>query len=437
MLMHGSPPPPHAQVTVANWLEEPFNRWSFWHVRELLPTQRVPRAQTTGQAFAPVPAEGLGEVAVTRVDGTPSTVDTILGETFTDALVVLHRGHLVTEWYGDQGAPDRPHLLMSVSKSIVGAVATILSDRGVLDADQLVTHYVPELHDSGYAGATVRHLLDMRSGVAFREEYTNPEAEVRQLDAWTGWRPRHDGEDPLGLYRFLPTLIAEQEHGGTFNYRSAETDVLGWVCERASGQRMADLVASLIWGPMGADFDAEFICDGIGTAIHDGGLCATARDVARFGQLILDEGTATLIDGTTHQVLPPAALHDGWAVHSDVRQAFASSRSEEAFPGGWYRNQFWFRPGQHGDVALGLGIHGQMLHVNRRTGTVCVKFSSWPLPQQPADLLNTVRAFDAVGGALTQADHSSDRSGIAGVVHGLRRHGVGSARGDSSASEGV
>ena len=79
-------------------------------------------------------------------------------------------------------------------------------------------------------------------------------------------------------------------HGGAFVYRSAETDVLGWVCERAAGLRMADLISTLVWQPMGAERDAEIICDGSGTAVHDGGLCATARDLARFGQLLLDGG---------------------------------------------------------------------------------------------------------------------------------------------------
>ena len=70
-------------------------------------------------------------------------------------------------------------------------------------------------------------------------------------------------------------------------------------------------------------------------------------------------------------------------------------------PGGWYRNQFWFRPGEYGDVLLCLGIHGQMVHVSRRTRTVCVKFSTWPDAQNPRFMQDTLRAFDAIGGELT------------------------------------
>jgi hypothetical protein len=93
------------------------------------------------------------------------------------------------------------------------------------------------------------------------------------------------------------------------------------------------------------------------------------------------------------------------------------------FPGGWYRNQFWFRPGEHGDVLLCLGIHGQMVHVSRHTHTVCVKFSSWPQAQNPAYLQDTVRAFDAIAGVLGGRKSSGKRRHLPGVVSGLNRHG--------------
>jgi CubicO group peptidase (beta-lactamase class C family) len=416
-----------APATASNWQDPPFNRWAFWHVGEILPTYRVPRADEPARPLpAAAAAPDLLAVAVTRSDGSAGTAGEILEDTFTDAYVVLQDGEMVAEWYGPLGAPDRAHALMSVSKSVVGCVAAVLIDRGRLDADREVTSYVPELAASGYAGATVRHVLDMRSGVRFVEEYANPQADIRRLDEWVGWRPGQDGGEPRGLYPFLVMLTAEAPHGDRFLYRSAESDVLGWVCERAAGQPMPELISALVWAPMGAEHDASVIHDSLGTAVHDGGLCATARDVARFGQMLLDGGTVP--DGArgTRRVIPPRWLRQGWAVDSDVRAAFAASPAEPAFPGGWYRSQFWFRPGTHGDVLLGLGIHGQMLHVSRRTGTVCLKFSSWPQAQNPAYLEDTLRAFDAIGGMLAGRDPvnpAHGRHGLAGVVSGLSRRG--------------
>ena len=240
-----TPPTRDAQVSAANWLDAPYNRWSMWHVREICPTQVISRG--TGPVLAlPDRAERLDvdSVAVQRVDGSAGTLRSVLEDTFTDAFAVLQGGELAAEWYVPGGGPDMLHAVLSVTKSLVGCVAGILLDRGVLDEDEPVEAYVPELASSGYAGASVRHLLDMRSGARFVEDYTDPSAEIRQMDEWIlGDR---------GLYAYLRTLGAERAHGGHFLYRSSETDVLGWVCERASGSGMAELIGQLVWAPMGA-----------------------------------------------------------------------------------------------------------------------------------------------------------------------------------------
>jgi CubicO group peptidase (beta-lactamase class C family) len=423
-------PAPEVQgtpVTARNWQDPPFNRWAFWHVSDILPTYRVLRGDGAPRTLRPLPAASgrpdLLAVPVTRMDRSASTVDEVLEDTYTDAYLVLQDGELVTEWYGPLGAPDRLHALMSVSKSVVGCVAAVLIDRGQLDPDAEITSYVPELAGSGYAGALVRQVYDMRSGVRFGEEYANPDSDIRRLDDWVGWQESEEpGQgDPRGLYRFLATLQAEAPHGERFLYRSAESDVLGWVCERAGGRPMAELLSELIWAPMGAERDASLLHDGLGVAVHDGGLCATARDVARFGQMLLDGGLVPDGGGGTRRVVPPQWLRRAWAVDADARSAFAASPAEWAFPGGWYRHQFWFRPGDYGDVLLCLGIHGQMVHVSRRTNTVCVKFSTWPDAQNPAYLEDTLRAFDAVGGFLAGRDPGRHR--LAGVVSGLSRSG--------------
>jgi CubicO group peptidase (beta-lactamase class C family) len=183
MSLERGPEDPGAPVTAYNWQDPPFNRWAFWHVGDVLPTYPVARGDGPARAL---PTSGavldLLDVAVTRTDGSAGTAGEVLSDTFTDAYAVLQDGELVTEWYGPLGAPDRPYALMSVSKSVVGCVAAVLIDRGQLDPGALVTAYVPELASSGYAGATVRQVLDMRSGVAFLEEYTNPQADIRRLD---------------------------------------------------------------------------------------------------------------------------------------------------------------------------------------------------------------------------------------------------------------
>ena len=411
--MTGFPPDKDSRVTVANWQDPGSVRWAFRHMREIIPTQVIPAGPAPAVDFAKRDEVDLDDVTVQRLDGTTSSVEDVFDETSTDALIVLHDGVLLTERYYAGNTEATPHLLMSVSKSIVGCVAGVLADRATLDVSAPVEQYVPEVADSGYGGATVRDLLDMRTGVHFRETYDAPEAEVRVMERSMGWHPRLE-DDPVGAYAYLASLRRAEPHGGTFTYRSADTDMLGWVCERAAGTRMAELVSTLLWQPMGAEADAEITCDSVGTGIHDGGISAIARDLARFGRMLLEDGR---VDG--REVVPAGWLEDSWNRPDGVRAAFAASDNEEVLPGGWYRNQFWFVPTPRGEVMLCLGIHGQMVYVNRSTRLVGVKLSSWPTPQHAQSLVDTIRAFGSIGGAV-EAD-GERRPQARGKRHKARR----------------
>ena len=110
--------------------------------------------------------------------------------------------------------------------------------------------------------------------------------------------------------------------------------------------------------------------------MFDGGINACLRDLARFGSLFLNGGVSL----TGEQVVPPSWIADTFAGGADSRAAFAASPDDNRMPGGMYRNQFWF-PYPGNNVLLCLGIHGQMIYVNRAAGLVAAKLSSWPLPQ--------------------------------------------------------
>jgi CubicO group peptidase (beta-lactamase class C family) len=385
-----------SDVTLDNWQSAAHLHWTFQHVADFLPTAVISRGSGPVAELGSAPTE-LSDIALyDKTNGRRTTVGDVMAATATDGWIVIHRGKVLAEQYYGGMAADSSHLLMSVSKSLIAIVTGALVSNGALDVDAQLTNYVPALANSGYAGATVRNLLDMRSGIAFSEDYLNPLAEVRLLEQAIGWAPRTVPDLPTTLYDFLLTLKQAQPHGGPFHYRSCETDVLGWICEAASGIRMPELMSQLLWAKLGAEYDATIGVDSVGTGMFDGGINASLRDLVRFGSLFLNGGTSL----AGEPVVSLSWIADTLSGGIDSRAAFAASPDDNRMPGGMYRNQCWF-PYPGNNVLLCLGIHGQMIYVNRSANVVAAKLSSWPLPQDATKLFPTIAAFDEIAASLS------------------------------------
>jgi CubicO group peptidase (beta-lactamase class C family) len=392
-LMTGAPPFPETDlVTLGNWQDPPFNRWAFQHIRELIPTARIGRADGRPR---PLPrAERDLSALRFRSGDRDLTVADALAETWTDGFLVLHRGRVVTEQYFNGMRPDTPHLLMSVSKSVVSTVAGILAERGLLDTAAPVERIVPELAGTSFQGATVQDLLDMRAGTRFDESYDNPAADVRTYERIYLWRPDTGEPRPADALSYYPTLTNDGEHGGPFRYRSILTDVIGWVLEKAGGSRLHELIGTLVWQPMGAEFDAEITVDAHGNAMADGGICATLRDLGRFGLLFISPGR--------HPVVPAPWIRDIVTGASDGPQAMtaAGGGQTRGLPSGaHYRNCWWVA---EPDIPFfyAWGINGQHVFVHVPSQTVVVKLSTWPTAVSPAMQL-TVDTAKAIAAALS------------------------------------
>jgi len=331
------------------------------------------------------------------------TVAELLESTWTDGFLVLHRGRVITEQYFNGMRPETPHLLMSISKSVTSTVAGILAGRGVLDVSAEVTRIVPELRGTSFAGATVQHLLDMRAGTRFNEDYADLNADVRSYERVYLWRPPA-GQDNAGpaaedAIAYFATLQNDGPHGGPFRYRSILTDVLGWVIERAAGERLHTLISRELWQPMGAEFDAEITVDRRGNPMADGGVSATLRDLARLGQLFLRRGRAG-----RGQVVPAWWIDDTIRGAPDGPQAFVEGDERSGYPpGGHYRNCWWVR-----DPAVpffhGSGINGQGVFVHVPSQTVVAKLSTWPVAWSEDYYHQTVAGVEAIAGALARGD---------------------------------
>lgn len=379
-----------------NWQDADNVRWSFQHVDQVLPTTPISRG-TGPVAQLPADLQDLGSVEVPKTEFSEArSVRSVIEASDTDAWLVMHNGTVLTEEYFSTMGPETEHLLMSVSKSLVGTVAGVLVGAGDLDPNRRITEYVPELASSGYAGATIRHILDMRSGIKFSENYLDPQSEVRQIEEAIGWSETKPAGQPTGMYEFLTTLEAKSEHGGVYEYRSCETDVLGWVCEKIAGESMQTLMSRVLWSRIGAERDALIATDQYGVGMFDGGINTTLRDLARFGYLYSNRGVSL----TGEQVVPTSWVGDTLTGDADIRQAFADGPDDNRMPGGMYHNQFWF-PFPDSHAFLALGIHGQMIYMNPGANFVGVKLSSWGLPQDARKLFPTIRAFDALAKSVS------------------------------------
>ncbi len=386
-LMNDFPPSPDKQVTLANWRKAPFNRWSYRNVRRLLPTANI-----AASGHAPPLETSLDDIADTEFEGLNGELTTLhraLRATSTDAFIVLRRGRIVAEWYANGMNATTPHIVFSVSKSICGALAGILTDRGLLDPDDLVIDYIPELEGSVYGDCTIRHLLDMVVGIQFTEDYDDPDGEVIRYRYAMGWDPVPPGRETLDVRRFLATMKPSgQPHGATFHYVSTNTDVLGWVFERACDQPLADIISEYLWAPLGAERDGYVTVDSHGAMRAAGGICVTPRDLARFGEMIRRRGVAN-----GQQVVP------GWWIddinETDNSAAWAKGDFAELFPDASYRSK-WYQIDREVGVLCAFGIHGQWIYIHPDAELVAVRLASEATPLDPDYTRCWRRGFDAI-----------------------------------------
>lgn len=356
-------------VTLANWRESPFSRWSFQNAGELVPSARIEAAGGTEE-----PAKDMSGLLTQKIPS-GETVAAFLARSDTDALTVMKSGKIVGDWFAPHMEFGAPHIIFSISKSLTAILAGILDGEGKLDLEAPVIDYLPEVAGSAYGDATVRHVLDMVVSIDIEESYLDPDSAYGRYRKATLWNPGGGSESLKSFLLTLPRL--EGPHGHVFRYRSPNSDLLGILVERASGQRVCDLMREKLWLPLGAKGEASVTVDQEGTARTAGGMSVTPRDLARIGQMMRQGGT---VDG--RRVVSEAWVRDTTSAGST--EAWQRGDMLPLFPNGRYRNK-WY---QVGDGAFcGIGIHGQWLYVDPSSETVIVKMSSQNEPvNDPLDL---------------------------------------------------
>ena len=390
--MQGIPPPPDKRVTLNNWNHPPFNRWTFQHVSQIAPTIAVSRGSGPVWQLTAAHQDFDDLEVIHRRNGNRRSVREILEQTYTDGFLVIHADRIVYERYFNDMEATTLHLSQSVAKSITAAVCGIVIHRDGIDRDAPLSSIVPELSKSGYADASLRQVLDMRSGVQFNEDYTDPDSDIALVEHIAAWKQPRSENCPTSVLDIPCTLPKVRQHGGHFEYRSIETDVMAWVIQRSTGERLAGLVSELLWQPMGAQSDANFTVDAAGYALAEGGFNATLEDYARFGLLYLRDGF-----GCAKQIIPAEWVNETFTAGDT--EAFAHSAWAEFWPRGAYKNQFWIQDVDRGRI-LARGVFGQAIVIDKTSDLVAVSLSSWPDFVNQQFVLDELDAIDAIAKEL-------------------------------------
>lgn len=396
--MVGSPPPPDKIIRFAEAGMRlfPQSRWAFSNVRQVQPTVVVPRGERPAQPFKAAIRDDLDAVTFAPMadSGFPDrmTWGQSLGVNYTDGILVLHRGRIVYERYFGALDPARQHLSFSVTKSFVGTLAATLIEEGKLDPAAPAASYVPELKGSGFGDASIRELLDMRTGIRYSEDYVDIRSDVAVHALAGNIVPRPSGwTGPEGFCAYLTTVGKAGPHGGAFGYKTAITDALAWVLARVTGRPLQTLLHERLWSRLGMEQDGYMTVDNVGTVFAGGGLCATLRDLARFGELMRQGGKW---DGA--QLISAAVIAD--IERGGDRAAFTPA-GYKLLPGASYRSQWWCLHNAHGAYSA-RGIHGQAIYIDPKAEVVIARLASHPLAANSNYDATSLPAYQAVAQRL-------------------------------------
>lgn len=283
-----------------------------------------------------------------------------LDYTRTTGLLLIHKDTIIYEQYHNGMNEAMTHISWSVAKSFVSALLGIALDEGLFESiEDPITKYLPQFKDSGYDNVRIKDILQMSSGVGFNEDYRDFYSDINRFG-------RHI---VLGKpYEEFALSLKNERKPGTFNhYVSIDTQVLGMLITKVTGQSLADYAKQKLWDPMGMEHDAQWIVDGTGMEMALGGLNVTLRDYAKMGLLYLHEG-----NWSGKQIVPKEWVRQ--SVTPDAPHLMPGEHELSATPFG-YGYQWWIPEQPDGDF-FAAGIYNQYIYVNPKKDLVIVKTSA-------------------------------------------------------------
>jgi CubicO group peptidase (beta-lactamase class C family) len=302
---------------------------------------------TSGQVFGLTERPRDFSALRYEASGGEHTLEDFLLHNHVAGLLVLKSGEIVLERYGLGNTADNVWVSFSMTKSVVSLLTgAAIADGYINSVDDPVTDYLPRLRGTSYEGVSVKHVLQMASGVQWNEDYADPRSDVASSPG-----------DILQLMHFLGAKPRVAPPGERFNYNTGETNLAGAIVRAAIGNNLATYLSHKIWQPWGMQSEANWLTHGAGAG-ELGGCCisATLRDWGRLALFVLNDGV--LHDGT--RVVP-----EGWIAES-VRPS----------PGSDAYGYLWWLEGD--GVFRASGIFGQGIYFNPASNLTIVVQGAWP-----------------------------------------------------------
>ena len=371
--MQGFPPPDDklVQQPSSDFFSFPKIRWSVCHMRALLPTTEVSRGIGNPSTLEYTLDKNIDALTFTPTGSKKQmTWEQSLDANYTDGIMITHHGKVVYE--RQRGCLNElgNHAAMSMTKSLTGLLAETLVTEGVLDDKALVGAIIPELKNSGFGDATIRQVMDMTTALDYSEDYADPDSDIWKYAEASNPLPKPDDYNgPVGYFEFLQTVKKKGVHGAEFNYRTINSDAIGWVISRVTGKSVDDLLSERIWQKMGAEQSAYMTVDAKGTPFAGGGVSAGLHDMARIGQLMLDGGEIN------NKRLFPAKVVDHITA-GGIKKVFANAHYDELKNGDY--KSFWWLFDNPTPVYTARGVHGQTVYVDPAADMVITRFASHP-----------------------------------------------------------
>lgn len=330
---------------------------NFRNLYKIYPSIRITRSAEA----SPLPRAERPLPATYEYDGETRNVADWIEKTQTTGLLVMKDGIIVYEHYARGNTDKTQSIAMSMSKSTISFLMGDAVRDGLVELNQTVDHYAPELKQGGYAGVRVKDVLQMSSGISFNENYGDLSSDIVRyiVQVLTG-----------SVKDFTAHLKRGREPGTENKYVSADTQVLSMVIEGATGKPIAQYFQEQLWSKLGTEADAYWLADTKGDTVAAGGLNAVLRDYARFGLLYLNEGR----NYKGEQLVPEQWVHDSITPDAPYLQPGRIDR-EKGIPMG-YGYQWWIPGKPQGDYSA-VGIYGQFIYVNPRNKVVIAKTSAY------------------------------------------------------------